>query len=328
MYCTTPEALPENDTLHIVTAITNPVLWQSRYRLARAAILDWLKEPNVHVTIVEVAHGERSHCLCDLGCENDRVMHIEVYARTMAWSKECCLNLGIARLPASAKYIGTFDADVHWRVPGWAGQIVHALNLYPVVQPWQTGFDLGPNDEHLQAHQSFAFSNFNGFPVFKKDIAKWNYYGGKYGYPHPGFAWAWTRDTLDGVGGLFELGGMGSGDHHMALALVGLADRSLPEGCGPEYPEALNIWQKRAIRTVNFKVGYVPVTIEHRWHGDKKRRGYISRWACFVKHGFNPLEDLRRNSFGVLEFDGNKPELEREFDLYLRSRQEDANIIA
>ena len=42
---------------------------------------------------------------------------------------------------------------------------------------------------------------------------------------------------------------------------------------------------------------------------------------------FNPLEDLRRNSFGVLEFDGNKPELEREFDRYLRSRQEDANII-
>src|ERR1700730_16853916 len=53
--------------------------------------------------------------------------------------------------------------------------------------------------------------------------------------PHTGYAWAWTQGALDGIGGLFELGGMGSGDHHMALALVDLADRSLPEGCGDEY---------------------------------------------------------------------------------------------
>jgi hypothetical protein len=47
-----------------------------------------------------------------------------------------------------------------------------------------------------------------------------------------------------------------------------------------------------------------------------------------LKHGFNPIMDLRRNSFGVLEFDVNKAELEREFDCYLRSGQEDGNIIA
>jgi len=66
MHCRMPEALPEHDTLYIVTAINNPLLWQSRYALARAAIFDWIKEPNVHVTIVEVAHGHRSHVLCDL----------------------------------------------------------------------------------------------------------------------------------------------------------------------------------------------------------------------------------------------------------------------
>ena len=132
MHCKMPEMLPEDDTLHIVTAINNPLLWHSRYALARAAIVDWLKEPNVHVTIVEVAHGDRKHCLCDL-CMDERVTHIKVYAKTMAWSKENCINLGIQRLLAEAKYIGVFDADVHWRVPGWAGQIVHHLNLYPVV---------------------------------------------------------------------------------------------------------------------------------------------------------------------------------------------------
>ena len=84
----------------------------------------------------------------------------------------------------------------------------------------------------------------------------------------------------------------------------------------------------RAIRAVNYRVGHVPLTNEHKWHGDKKRRGYQTRWGIFIKHGFDPLVDLKLNTFGILEFDGNKPDLEREFDCYLRSRQKDANIIA
>ncbi len=330
MHCDICCTLPENNTLHIVTTINNPLQWHSRYALAREAILGWLKEPNVHVTLVEVAHGGRSHCLCDLasGEYSSRVRHIKVYAKTFAWSKENCINLGISRLPREAKYIGTFDADVHWRAPGWASQIVHYLNLYPVVQPWQTCYDLGPHDEHIQVHTSFAYVYFNSKPVIRKDIACWNYYGGKYDFPHPGYAWAWTRGTLNGIGGLFELGGMGSGDHHMALALAGMADHSIPNGAGTVYRDAVKIWEMRAIRAVNYKIGSVPLTIEHKWHGDKKRRGYLTRWGIFVKHGFDPISDLRRNTWGVLEFDGNKPALEREFDCYHRSRQEDANIIA
>jgi hypothetical protein len=36
---------------------------------------------------------------------------------------------------------------------------------------------------------------------------------------------------------------------------------------------------------------------------------------------------LKRNSYGVLEFSGNKPDFERMFDNYLRAREEDSNII-
>ena len=45
----------------------------------------------------------------------------------------------------------------------------------------------------------------------------------------------------------------------------------------------------------------------------------------FVRHGFDPDADLKRNTSGVFEWTGNKPELRREFDLYLRSRNEDVN---
>ena len=42
------------DVLHVVTVVSNPLRWESRYALAKEAIGRWLSEPNVHVTLVEV----------------------------------------------------------------------------------------------------------------------------------------------------------------------------------------------------------------------------------------------------------------------------------
>jgi hypothetical protein len=63
--------------------------------------------------------------------------------------------------------------------------------------------------------------------ITPKGMKFWKYNGGPYDYPHSGFAWCWAREILDKIGGLIELGGMGSGDHHMALGISGLADYSI-----------------------------------------------------------------------------------------------------
>lgn len=47
----------------------------------------------------------------------------------------------------------------------------------------------------------------------------------------------------------------------------------------------------------------------------------------FLDSGFDPAIDLKRNTHGVLEFSGAKPNLERAFDRYLRSREEDVNTL-
>jgi hypothetical protein len=47
----------------------------------------------------------------------------------------------------------------------------------------------------------------------------------------------------------------------------------------------------------------------------------------FLEHGFDPSTDLKRNTDGVIEFAGNKPNRERAFDRYLRSREEDVNTL-
>ena len=67
--------------------------------------------------------------------------------------------------------------------------------------------------------------------------------------------------------------------------------------------------------------------LEHLWHGSKVKRGYVSRWSMIQDHDVNPFVDVKKNTYGVLEFSGNKPALEREFANYLTSRDEDSNTI-
>jgi hypothetical protein len=279
----------------------------------------------VRITIVECAHGARPHELDILA--GPRVTHIPVRASTLAWNKENLLNIGISRLPPDARYIGTYDADIVFRRPGWAASTIHALDLYPVVQPWDKCYDLGPNDEHICVHQSFTSVHHADGPIVAQHPKFWHSDGGPYAYPHSGFAWAWTRDILDRLGGMFEVGAMGSGDHHMALALIGKGDWSVPHGATDNYRAAIRRWEGSALAHVNGKLGFVHGTIEHMFHGRKAQRYYLSRWDMFIKHAFDPISDLKYNTYGVVEFAGNKPELERDFDRYLRSRHEDVNTL-
>jgi hypothetical protein len=240
------------------------------------------------------------------------------------WAKENLCNIGVHRTPA-AKYIAWIDSDIMFRRPNWALATVQALQHYHVVQPWADALDLGPNDEVMQAHRSFCRQYFLRQPVEGKQNWKWA--GGKYDHPHPGYAWAMTREAFDRVGGLFELGGMGSGDFHMALGLVGKAAYSMADGVSDSYRREVMRWQDRALRHVNYNIGFVGGTIEHLFHGRKDDRGYETRWGMFLKHGFDPLDDLVRNSHGVLEFADTKPELRHDFDQYLQARNEDINSL-
>jgi hypothetical protein len=309
------------DLLDVVTCISNPIRWGSRIRLAKDAIAAWVGD-GVRVTLVECAYGDRPFDLANL----PGVTHIPVRAKTLVWNKENLINVGISRLPADAKYIAWIDADVHFRNRAWAAETVHELQLYPVLQPWSDCYDLGPNGEHMAHHVSFCRQYFHGKPVTPSGPRWWRSDGGPYDYPHSGYCWAATREFLNAVGGLFELGGMGSGDHHMALGMVGKADWSMPPKTNPAYKTHVLRWQERARKAGGERLGFVRGTIEHAFHGRKADRRYVPRWDMFVDHAFDPDADLIKNAHGVFEFAGNKPALERSFDRYLRDRLEDINV--
>lgn len=155
----------------------------------------------------------------------------------------------------------------------------------------------------------------------------WKRDGGPHEYPHTGYVWAATRHAIESLGGLFDIAAMGAGDYHMALAMIGYADRSMPSTVAASYRKHLKEWETRALRDINYNVGYIQGTIEHNFHGRKTDRRYIDRWQIALEHGFDPDTDIMKNSHGVLELTCRKPKLRHDLDVYLRQRNEDANTL-
>lgn len=310
------------DLLHVIAVYSNPIRWESRLAVHKK-FEEGMLDQGVKLTTVECAFGERPYELND----HDHINRVRVRTRSTVWNKENLQNIGLRHLPEDAKYIGMIDADLTFRKPHWASEAVHALQHYHVIQPWEHCYDLGPNSEHLQTHDSFLKLWWHGFPVAREGKNWWTWEKGPYRYAHCGFAWCYTRQALEWLGGLIETGALGAGDHHMAHALVGKAHLSLPGHVTDGYRAPILQWQERALRHINFKLGFIPGTIEHSFHGRKEDRKYVDRWSIIQKHKFDPILDLKRNLHGVVELAGNKPELSHDLDKYFRQRNEDSNSL-
>jgi hypothetical protein len=301
-------------SLHVVTVVANPIRWKSRAALYRDFERHMI-ESGVQLTLVECAYGDRPF---ELG-GNPLVNHVGVRAKSLVWNKENLINIGISRLPGDAKYIAWVDGDVRFRKIGWAVETVHALQQYDLVQPWSDCYDLGPDDDHLAIHRSFCRLWHDRKPIVPS--------GGNYQFAHPGYAWAATRTALDWLGGLVETAALGAGDHHMALGLIDRIEESVPGNITASYLRPLLQWQARARAHIAGNISYVPGSIEHAWHGSKDKRKYVDRWSIITKYQFDPDQDLKRNSWGVFELAGNKPELRHAIDAYFRARDEDSNTL-
>ncbi|MCE0742841.1 hypothetical protein LWC05_02900 [Acetobacter sicerae] len=297
--------------LHVVTTRANPLRWSVPDRIYRTWA-EHIMASGAHLTVVECQYGDRPFV-----CDVPGVTHVGVRANSLVWTKERCLNIGISRLPQDWRYVAWIDSDIFFRRKDWAQETVEALQLFDVVQPWSDCYDLGPNGEHMQLHRSFCRMWMDGERIRQ---------GGAYRFAHPGYAWAATRRALEAVGGLLDIGALGSGDHHMALGLIGRAQESYPGNISDSYKRHVLRWQKRAMAAINGHIGALDGSIEHHFHGSKTNRAYQSRWEILTRNAFDPDEDLKRNIWETWELAGNKPQLKREMDRYFRARNEDANI--
>ena len=139
--------------------------------------------------------------------------HMKFQTDSHVWIKENLINTAVKTLPSDWKYVAWIDADLEFLNKNWVRDTIKELQDADVVQMWHTAVNLGPHEEALKIDKSFAYMFVgSGTPWTQTD---------KYGFWHPGYAWACTRHAFTKMGGLPDWAILGSGDRHLAMSLAG-----------------------------------------------------------------------------------------------------------
>ncbi len=346
-----PHVQPVSAPLHVFTMISNPIRYASRYRLYQA-FEKMCADADATLWTVEVALRDRHHEITS----HTNPYHLQLRSPTVLWLKENALNVlvrhAVMRDP-SIENLLFLDADVQFARPDWAVELVHLLQLHPVVQPWSHNISLGPQNQPISDATSFFYSwsqneailqpwdRKTGKPMPKPGFhiqdARSGTGDGSHvhrtqptheppvtGGLHTGYGLAMRRSVFNDLGGLGEIGILGSGDRQMLYALVGEVEKSLPQGIAASYRDYWLQWQARAEQYVRRNVGFMEGLILDGWHAAKSHRGYQSRWRVLVDCDFQWQRDIKHDAQGLLQWTGANPKLERACVQYFKIRQEDS----
>lgn len=294
--------------LYVVTAISNPASYASRYRLYRE-FARRVEQSGATLLTVEAAFGNRPHEVTTASCR----WNLQLRTRHELWHKENMLNLAVARLPGDWEYVAWIDADIAFARPDWVKETVEQLQHHPVVQLFSKVQTLSPNFEPIESRGSFA-----------SQFLECGAAAGRFEHGHSGYAWATRRDTFDALGGLIDYSILGGADKQMATAFVGRVKDSYDPKISPAYKHELSRWEERAVRHVRGNVGVVQGLINHYWHGRHSDRRYVQRWDILVENKFNPNVDLKRDWQGLWQLTDRSPSLRDGLVRYFRQRNEDS----
>jgi hypothetical protein len=314
--------------LCVIGTYFNPPRFKTRERLAREFMERMNANPLVNLFVVETAFGDREYHIT----EPDNPRHLQLATYDELWHKESTINLMAQRLPRDWQYVAWVDMDVQFVRDDWALETCHQLQHHHFVQLWQTASMMGPNMEITNNSTVKSFAYLYNIHQMKPTPAGYPYSGGgpTYAYPHPGLAWAARREAWDHVGGLLDTCILGAGDYHMAHALIGRAKETLEwnpqqkNGYHPNYRQMIMTWEKHAETFIKRDLGFVNGTILHHWHGRQEARKYNERWRTLVKHKFDPIGDLRKDSQGLYQLNPLKWGLRDAIRQYAKQRNEDS----
>jgi hypothetical protein len=224
------------------------------------------------------------------------------------------INVGIQTLlPKSWKAVAWIDADLEFESTTWASDTLKILNgCCDIVQLFSHCSDLDPEENPMRIFQGFGFQYSKHKKYSSQGLHLW----------HPGFAWACTRKAYERMGGLYDKGILGAGDHAMSFAFIGNCLGSCNPGATEEYKQTLREFEKGC---AGMRLGYVPGVIRHHFHGAKKNRQYSERWKILINNNYSPqLHMMKEQKNGLLvPTAACPPEMLEEILTYFRERNED-----
>lgn len=305
---------PIEENLHVIAVVSNPCNYKIRYQLATEFIHRMEKEPNIILYIVELVYNEQEFVITS--SENKR--HLQLRGKTPLWHKENMINLGIKYLlPTDWKAVAWIDADVEFDSAHWATDALKLLNTETkdFVQLFTHCIDMNYDKTIMNIFTSFGYQYCNNF---KKGVGT-NYW-------HPGYAWACNRTAYDKIGKIYDSAILGAGDNIFSHAFINLAVNVLKTGMSQEYINHVNLSLQDKITGV--KLGYVPGSIKHYFHGSKQNRNYITREDILIKYQYNPYTDITYDANGLIVPTDNLPkEFWDDIMNYFKSRNEDEMVM-
>lgn len=350
---------PQVDLSHfyVVTPISNQWLWKRRYELYWP-FKEMVEAAGVKLVTIEHALADRPFMVTSA----TDPMNIQVRGVDEVWYKENLLNIAFGHITRTidpkASKIAWVDADCFAMTSPreWFERTAIMLDHYQFVQMWKHLINFGPQNEVIGEPQLSFMASYEAMDfvtpkgAYKNQVKLATDYTGKVAKKkiegkeipqqlgRPGLAWAANVDALNHVGGLLDLCILGSGDWHMAHALVGaMTEQSTLVGTipghgsqefkNPAYTHYLLSWQEKCERWIKRDVGCVDVTVGHWWHGKYKDRKYGSRGKILVENKFNPYTDCKYDSQWQIQLETWEPRQIRMRDqlrAYFKARSEDS----
>lgn len=276
---TTKTIVPADDNLYVIAIVFNPCGFNTRIRLYNEFVARMKRYSNVKLYTTECVFGEQTFSVTNKS--NPQHIQVRTNAQNVWWVKENLINLTVAALPESCRYISWMDADIEFTTHGWVDETINKLSSgYKVLQMFKEVTFLGPKNETLEVNKSF------GLHVARDD---WK------SYAHPGLGWAMRKDEFIKLGGLYDMNPVGSSDLHFAHGLIGNIKNTIKDTMSIGYKRSVCDWADCLTSIVGKDktdymktVGYVDVNIKHHYHGNKQDRQYVSRWDILERFNFDP----------------------------------------
>jgi len=272
-----------DDTLHVITVISNICEFKRRWELMENFTEKIEKFKNIKLYVIELAYGEQEFHITS----STNPLHLQLRTKYALWHKENLINLGIQKLlPKSWKAVAWIDADIEFENQNWILDTLKVLTKFDVIQLFTTCLDLDENNIPMSIFQSFGYKYCHGEQF--KHVKGINYW-------HTGYAWACTKNYYNKVGGLYDKGILGSGDYIMSQGYFN----------NPVFGHKSLLGFKKDVELYienlsNVKIGYIPTNIRHFFHGSKANRKYIERNSILIKYNYDPNIHVKYNDDGIL----------------------------
>lgn len=187
---------------------------------------------------------------------------ISVKSDSCLFYKEQLYNLLVPKVPEQYTKLVFIDADIMFNKRNWIDQISKALDIYDVVQPFESAVFMSPMfGMNIKILKSFGFG-----------IAKGMRLEDSHTYHH-GFSFAMTRSYYNKIGGFFDKCIIGSGD--TCFACLFFKDKTY-YALSNFILEEYKTWLDKAY-DVPKKFTYLPMTVYHMYHGSYSDRRYRNR---------------------------------------------------